>query len=661
MKKFLPLFLFIFSYSPCQIPKSLDSLKTYIDTKPKDTNYVSALNEYAFIIIKNGKYEEGKKIITQMELLSKQLNYGSGFYKSTNMKGVMEFVKQNPEKAMEYFKNANEIILKYKLPNKIYQNSLNNIGIIYNQMGDRENATKYAIKLIDFQEKKKLNPLKSSPYTQVGDNLKFYKKYNEALQYYQKALQIETDLKDHVGIAIGNNRIGNLYEDLKNNKAALNYFKKGLFFAEKADYKLLKCELLTNLGRIYQKENDFVKAEDYLKKAEVQSRELEATQTLKVVCSNLGDLYFSQKKYQLSKKYYLEALQIAKEIKDPEFSYSANQALADLFEKEGDYKKAFTYKVDAEIAKDSIFKIKTLENTENLLRKYQTEKKEQEIKTLSTQNKLKNLQIDIANRKIYYAFAGLFLLSCIGFLFYKQSENRKRNNLKLSFLNQELEKANKTKTQLFGILNHDLRSPLAGLIHFLQLQKDSPEILDEATKQRLQNKTFGAAENLLVQMEDLLLWSKGQMEHFEPKKTQVPVSQIFQDIADNFSFGNKVKISFENPENLQVFTDNDYLKTITRNLTNNAIKILDKIENPTIVWKAINHKSFVELMIIDNGKGATPEKFRALFDENVSIGIKTGLGMHLIRDLSKAIDAEISVNSVENVGTRISLIIENKK
>ena len=52
------------------------------------------------------------------------------------------------------------------------------------------------------------------------------------------------------------------------------------------------------------------------------------------------------------------------------------------------------------------------------------------------------------------------------------------------------------------------------------------------------------------------------------------------------------------------------------------------------------------------------EKFRALFDEKVSIGIKSGLGMHLIRDLSKAIEAKISVDSKENVGTKISIRID---
>ena len=658
MKNFLAVFLILCSlvlYG--QIPKSLDSLKTYINTQPKDTTYELALNKYAFIIIQNGKYEEGEKVISQMETLSKKLNFATGFYNTMNMRGVLEYSKQNPEQAMEYFQKANDIIQKYKLPKKMYQNSLNNIGIIYSQMGDRENATKYAIELINFQEKNKLYPLKSSPYSQVGDNLKFYKKYKEALQYYEKALEVETNLDNKVGMAIGNNSLGNLYDDLKDNKKALKYFLTGLNLAEKADYPLLQCDLLINVGRIYKNENNPTQAENYLKRAEQKSRKLEATQSLKIACSNLGDLYFAQKKYSLSEKYYLEALAIAKEIQDPEYSYSANQALADLYELKGDYKKAFAYKTEAETAKDSIFKIKTLENTEELLRKYQTEKKEQEIKSLSTQNKLKNLEIYIANKRIYYFIAGLFLLSCIGFLFYKQSQNRKKLNNKLSLLNSQLDKANKTKMQFFGILNHDLRSPVVALIHFLQLQRESPEILDEATKERLENQTFKSAENLLIQMEDLLLWSKGQMDHFQPEKKIISVYEVFNDIRENFGWEDHVQFSFENPENLQIFTDKEYLKTLTRNLTNNALKILENVENPTIIWKAADQKDFVELSITDNGKGATPEKFRALFDENVSIGIKSGLGMHLIRDLSKAIDVEISVDSQENIGTKITLKI----
>ena len=145
----------------------MDSLKVFLKTKPKDTTYVLALNEYAFLLVQEGKMDEAKKTISQMDQLSKKHNFANGYCKVMNMRGVVEYSNQNPEKAMEYFLEARKIIEKYNLPKKFYQNSLNNIGIIYDQMGDRENATKYAIKLINFQEKNNLKPFRTNPLLSI--------------------------------------------------------------------------------------------------------------------------------------------------------------------------------------------------------------------------------------------------------------------------------------------------------------------------------------------------------------------------------------------------------------------------------------------------------------------------------------------------------------
>ncbi|MEO8237917.1 MAG: tetratricopeptide repeat-containing sensor histidine kinase [Flavobacterium sp.] len=641
MKKYILFLLFITGSLFAQVPKSMDSLAIFLKTKPHDTTYVLALNEYTFLLVQEGKTDDAKKSVLGMENLTKKLNYGTGFYKVMNMRGVIEYTNQNPQKAMDYFLECNKIIEKYKLPKRIFQNSLNNIGIIYEQIGDRENATKYAMKLINLQEKNNLRPFKSSPYNLLGNNLKFYKKYDEALTYFNKALVIETELKNFSGMAICENNIGNLYDDLKKSQEAINHYEKGLSYAETVNYKLLQTDLLTNAGRLYQKLKNYVKAEKYLKKSEVFCRELEATQSLKIVCSNLGDLYFFQKKYDLSEKYYQEALALAKEIKDPEFLYTANENLSELYEAKGDYKKAFEYKKTAEVSKDSINKIDIAKNTEDLLRKYETDKKEQEIA-------IKNIQINNANKQKWFLLSGILLLGVIGSLVFYQSLNRKKTNDKLQILNDELDKANKIKTRFFSILNHDLRSPVANLIHFLHLQKDSPELLDEETRKRMQNKTISGAENLLCSMEDILLWSKGQMENFKPHPKNISVNQLFEDTKKVFSGYHNIQFEYHNPDNIEIFTDENYLKTIIRNLTSNAINVFTTTQNPIIIWKAWqdNEKSF--LSITDNGPGASKEQFKALYDETEVVGIKSGLGLHLIRDLAKAIFCEITVNSQIN-------------
>ena len=648
MKRHLLLLLLIAGAAFAQVPKTKDSLTVFLKTKPQDTTYVKALNEYAFVLVQEGKIDEAKKIIVMMEKLSKKFNFGNGFYKTVNMRGIIEYTNQNPQKAMDYFLECNKIIEKYKLPKKIYQNSLNNIGIVYEQMGEREKATQFSIKLINYQEKNNLKPLKTGPYNQLGNNLKFYKKYDEALIYFNKALSIETELKNFSGMAICENNIGNLYDDLKKNKEAINHYEKGLGYAESANYKLLQTDLLTNAGRLYRKEKNYAKAEKYLKKSEILCRELEASQSLETVCGSLGDLYFFQKKYDLSEKYYQEALALAKEIQDPEYLYIAHEDLADLYEAKGDYKKALYHKKTAEVSKDSINKIDIAKNTEDLLRKYETGKKEQQIA-------IKNIQINSANKQKWFLLLGIFLVSVIGILIFYQSRNRKKSNDKLQILNEELDKANKIKTRFFSILNHDLRSPVANLIHFLHLQKDSPELLDEETKKRMQNKTISGAENLLCSMEDILLWSKGQMENFKPQPKKITVNQLFEDTKKVFSGYQSIQFEYHNPDNIEIFTDENYLKTIIRNLTSNAINVFTTTQNPTIIWKAWQEGEKSFLSITDNGPGASQEQFRALYDETEVVGIKSGLGLHLIRDLAKAIFCEITVDSTINEKTTFTL------
>ena len=200
-----------------------------------------------------------------------------------------------------------------------------------------------------------------------------------------------------------------------------------------------------------------------------------------------------------------------------------------------------------------------------------------------------------------------------------------------------------------------MRSPVSNLIHFLHLQKDNPDLLDEATKKRMEDKTILGAENLLSSMEDILLWSKGQMDHFAPVIKNIEVAKIFDDNKKVFSGYQNIKFKYENPENLVLKTDENYLKTIIRNLTSNAINVFSSTANPHIVWRSYSKNNKNYLSISDNGPGASQENFNALYDENQVVGIKSGLGLHLIRDLAKAINCEIKVESKIGKGTTIVL------
>jgi len=164
---------------------------------------------------------------------------------------------------------------------------------------------------------------------------------------------------------------------------------------------------------------------------------------------------------------------------DKESFVIINKKLSESYAATGNWKEAFRYNEIYSKFNDEMMQESAKQNIANAEAHYQNKTKGQEIKNLSTQNTIKNIQIKEAKLQLYFLIGGLTLVAVIGLLLFNQSRNRKKTNQKLQLLNQELDEANKIKARFFGILNHDLRSPVSNLIHFLHLQKESPELIDE--------------------------------------------------------------------------------------------------------------------------------------------------------------------------------------
>jgi signal transduction histidine kinase len=247
-------------------------------------------------------------------------------------------------------------------------------------------------------------------------------------------------------------------------------------------------------------------------------------------------------------------------------------------------------------------------------------------------------------------------LSFLGLVLFYQNKSRKKTNIKLAALNNDLVEANKVKTRFFSILNHDLRAPVSSIIQFLHFQKDNPGFLDSDTKASFENKILLAAEGLLHNMEELLLWSKGQMESFKPQMQKIEVETLFADIKSMYDYSTEYQFAFINPDKCSVLSDENFLKTIMRNMTSNAIKALNNRSGGIITWNAYRIDNQTVLSITDNGAGATAEQFQALYDDKAEVGSLSGLGLHLVRDLAKVIKCSIRVNSRPSEGTEILLI-----
>ncbi len=491
-------------------------------------------------------------------------------------------------------------------------------------------------------------------YCQIGSAYAKMKQYNKALEYLNYG-KPHVQTSPYVSAFLCNYYL-QCFVPLRNRDSIRKYYNLIYTYPSKKDSLFLNLSFANrSLSEYYINERQINKAYSYAQKAILLGKKSADDEILMEAQTVMGRVLYEKGEYQKAietlKKASANALNY-----DKESFVTINKKLSQSYAALGQWKKAYHYNEIYSKYSDEVMEQSAKQSIANAEARYQNKTKIQEIKNLSTENAIKNIQIQDAKQQRIFLISGIALVCIIGLLLFKQNQSRKKTNLKLQALNQELDEANKIKARFFSILNHDLRSPISNLIHFLHLQKENPELIDEETASRMQQKITTGAENLLSSMEDILLWSKGQMENFKPQFKKTEIAVLFEETQNHFSNLENVEIEFENPENIILETDENYLKTIIRNLTGNAIKALDKTPNAKIVWKAWreNQKNF--LSITDNGPGGTQEKFKALYNDSEVIGIKSGLGLHLIRDLATAINCKIEVCSKPDIGTTFTII-----
>jgi len=531
------------------------------------------------------------------------------------------------------------------------------LGEYYLDNAQYETFIDYQLKAINYKKQLKKTIANDETigvsYSQIAAAYTKMKQFNKAIEYLNYARPyIKTS--PYIS-AFSCNYYLQCFVPLKNPDSIQKYYTLIYTYPSKKDSLFLNLSFANrSVSEYYANEGETNTAFSYAKKAVLLGKKSNDQDIIMEANAVMGRVLYEKGEYK-------KAIEILKNASknaltyDKESFVNINKKLSQSYAALGLWKEAFYYNEIYTKHNDEMMQESAKQNIANAEARYQNKTKGQEIKNLSTQNKLKNIQIADARKQRFYLISGLILVGIILILLFKQSRNRKKTNEKLQLLNQELDEANKIKARFFSILNHDLRSPVSNLIHFLHLQKESPELIDEATALRMQTKVITGAENLLSSMEDILLWSKGQMENFKPHFKEVSVAVVFEEMQNHFSGVENIMILFEDQDNIILNTDENYLKTIIRNLTGNAIKALEKTENGIIIWKAWQENNQIYLSITDNGIGGTQEKFKALYDDSEVIGIKSGLGLHLIRDLATAINCKIEVSSKPDSGTTFTI------
>jgi len=236
---------------------------------------------------------------------------------------------------------------------------------------------------------------------------------------------------------------------------------------------------------------------------------------------------------------------------------------------------------------------------------------------------------------------------------------RREMEIALQESQDQLEILNANKDRFFSIIAHDLRGPFTGLLGYSNFlaqiaRNEGSEKIAEAAE-----CVHDSAQNVYNLLEDLLNWSKLQMDHvaFNPQKTDATkivreTFSLFRSIA-----GEKgLHLNTDTISPVDVYADPDMASTIVRNLVNNAIKFTP--EGGTVSVSIDKRETVAELKIADNGIGLSKGQLDRLFvisekSQRPGTGgeVGTGLGMYLCKELTEKNGGEIRVESEVGKGS----------
>jgi signal transduction histidine kinase len=258
----------------------------------------------------------------------------------------------------------------------------------------------------------------------------------------------------------------------------------------------------------------------------------------------------------------------------------------------------------------------------------------------------------------------IFLAYFYKFDFLKQRDYNEKLSLQKQIIEQqseELKALNSTKDRLFSIIAHDLRSPLSSLKGVMQLLEN--EFISKEEFRQLSKRLQQNVDNVHGMLENLLLWSLSQMDGIKPNVKNFDLNFVIEETVILFKevFTQKqINLTNNSSLNLQALGDEYQIRTVLRNLLNNAIKFTPQNGQIEIVSSVEKH--FVNLKISDTGMGIRKEDLAQIFSNpklnNGTAGEKgTGFGLFLCKELIEKNGGSIEIKSEFKKGTTIEILL----
>jgi PAS domain S-box-containing protein len=220
----------------------------------------------------------------------------------------------------------------------------------------------------------------------------------------------------------------------------------------------------------------------------------------------------------------------------------------------------------------------------------------------------------------------------------------------------ELRKLQELRDNLTHMIVHDLRSPLTGVLGYLDLFRRRSKSKLDASELNYIETAFGAAENLNEMITSLLDTNRLESGEMPLDLGEHDVSEIARTALESLAAAmGERKVTQDLAGGSQIaFCDADLVRRVVSNLLTNALKFTPA--KGSIAVRVAPIDDFVEVSVSDTGPGIPAEHHAKIFEKfgQITSGTRhsTGLGLTFCKLAVEAQGGMIGVESAPGEGSR---------
>ena len=254
--------------------------------------------------------------------------------------------------------------------------------------------------------------------------------------------------------------------------------------------------------------------------------------------------------------------------------------------------------------------------------------------------------------KVLMIILGCFAVAFLSSLLAEQARKTRRELAAMEAHVRRVEKMAAVGEMAAG-LAHEIKNPLASLRGSIQMLQDDLDYNDG--QDRLMRIVMREADRLAVLVNNFLLFARppaGKRVKIELERAITETLELFE---KDGTCRNRISLEKQLLPGIWVEMDPTHLRQILWNFLVNAAEAIEGQGTIRVVMKA-SAKRQVEILIIDNGPGISPETLNSIFDPFFTTKPSgTGLGLSIVHRILDAYDCYLDVDSQVGVGTSFIL------